>query len=466
MRNRLRLPALAFMAVLLVAACGLEHSPGPTSGGAATGGPASRPAGVRRRPRPKPQPGRGAPTPEPATDCAQSTADNAMQMWERSGGNKGMVDQLVCAWNAANPDKPINLTLHPARRDGRQDRPGHRLRRRARPDGHGPDLCPAVRERRPARRHHRQDHGLARARDRQPGPHDRRDVQRAACSACRCTPTSRRSSTTRTCSRRRGLDPNKPPTSLAELRDVRRQDHRARRRHQGLLPAGQLRRLQHLHRRPADVGLRRDRSRPASAVTSRSSATASRQVLQCGRDMVTGRQRPRAAPGPRTARRSTSSSAPARSGMMGTGNFNITLARDQMKDHEFEFGISLLPGIEAGQVRVVHRRRPRRHPEGQQARRRRRRLHEVPAVRRDPGRGLCQGAQPDHPLRHGRQQVLRGRAARPGRGEGAGRRPDARTPSPSSSRSTPRRAPGCRCSSGPTTPTTSSTRSSPTPRTR
>ena len=33
-----------------------------------------------------------------------------MQMWERSGGNKGMVDILVCAWNAANPTKPINLS--------------------------------------------------------------------------------------------------------------------------------------------------------------------------------------------------------------------------------------------------------------------------------------------------------------------------------------------------------------------
>ncbi len=35
-------------------------------------------------------------------------------------------------------------------------------------------------------------------------------------------------------------------------------------------------------------------------------------------------------------------------GMMGTGNFNITLARDQMKGHEFEFGISLLPGKDPG----------------------------------------------------------------------------------------------------------------------
>src|SRR5262245_23920846 len=36
------------------------------------------------------------PPPPPAADCALSTADNALQMWERSGGNKGMVDQLVC----------------------------------------------------------------------------------------------------------------------------------------------------------------------------------------------------------------------------------------------------------------------------------------------------------------------------------------------------------------------------------
>lgn len=34
-------------------------------------------------------------------------------MWERSGGNKGMVDKLVEMWNAANPDRKINLTYIP-----------------------------------------------------------------------------------------------------------------------------------------------------------------------------------------------------------------------------------------------------------------------------------------------------------------------------------------------------------------
>ena len=34
-------------------------------------------------------------------------------MWERSGGNKGMVDKLVEMWNAKNPDRQINLTYIP-----------------------------------------------------------------------------------------------------------------------------------------------------------------------------------------------------------------------------------------------------------------------------------------------------------------------------------------------------------------
>src|SRR4030095_9014797 len=47
--------------------------------------------------------------PEVAAACAQSTAPGVMQAWERSGGNKQMVDLLVCAWNTANPQRPINL---------------------------------------------------------------------------------------------------------------------------------------------------------------------------------------------------------------------------------------------------------------------------------------------------------------------------------------------------------------------
>ena len=47
-------------------------------------------------------------------------------MWERSGGNKGMVDKLVAMWNAKNPRPQDQPHLHPARRDGGQARPGDR----------------------------------------------------------------------------------------------------------------------------------------------------------------------------------------------------------------------------------------------------------------------------------------------------------------------------------------------------
>jgi multiple sugar transport system substrate-binding protein len=49
----------------------------------------------------------------PAEDCAKSDHENAMQMWERSGGNAPMVELLVCGWNAAEPDRPINLVYIP-----------------------------------------------------------------------------------------------------------------------------------------------------------------------------------------------------------------------------------------------------------------------------------------------------------------------------------------------------------------
>src|SRR5688572_29215128 len=44
------------------------------------------------------------------TSCA---SEGELTMWERSGGNKGMVDMLVEAWNVKNPKCKINLTYIP-----------------------------------------------------------------------------------------------------------------------------------------------------------------------------------------------------------------------------------------------------------------------------------------------------------------------------------------------------------------
>ncbi|MEV0718130.1 sugar ABC transporter substrate-binding protein [Asanoa sp. NPDC050611] len=48
---------------------------------------------------------------QPATTSCASSGD--LTMWERSGGNKQMVDLLVEAWNKKNPDCKINLTYIP-----------------------------------------------------------------------------------------------------------------------------------------------------------------------------------------------------------------------------------------------------------------------------------------------------------------------------------------------------------------
>jgi multiple sugar transport system substrate-binding protein len=47
---------------------------------------------------------------EATTSCASK---GELTMWERSGGNKDMVDMLVAAWNAKNPDCKIKLTYIP-----------------------------------------------------------------------------------------------------------------------------------------------------------------------------------------------------------------------------------------------------------------------------------------------------------------------------------------------------------------
>jgi multiple sugar transport system substrate-binding protein len=44
---------------------------------------------------------------------ALPAAAQELQMWERSGANAGMVDKLVAMWNEKNPDRKINLTYIP-----------------------------------------------------------------------------------------------------------------------------------------------------------------------------------------------------------------------------------------------------------------------------------------------------------------------------------------------------------------
>ena len=110
-----------------------------------------------------------------AVDCASGDgrrpADVGAQRRQRRHGR--------CAGGALEREEPRSQDqpdLHSAYRNGAQDRAGDRQRRGARPDGHGPDLRPAVRGGRPAGRHHRQGQGLARAEDGEPRPHGGLDL--------------------------------------------------------------------------------------------------------------------------------------------------------------------------------------------------------------------------------------------------------------------------------------------------
>ena len=125
-----------------------------------------------------------------------------LQMWERSGGNAGMVDELVADVEREEPRPQDQPDLHPAHRDGAEDRPGDRQRRGAGPDGHGPDLRAAVRGGRPARRHHRPDRGRPEPRRPRAPATWRSRPTTGGSTACRSMPTSRRCSGTRTCSAR------------------------------------------------------------------------------------------------------------------------------------------------------------------------------------------------------------------------------------------------------------------------
>src|SRR5512134_2989076 len=99
MSNRLRLGAIGVMAILLFAACSnTGSSPAASESAVASEAPA-----------------REAPASEPAASEATAgcATEGDLETWERSGGNAGMVDALVAAWNAAYPDCKINLTYIP-----------------------------------------------------------------------------------------------------------------------------------------------------------------------------------------------------------------------------------------------------------------------------------------------------------------------------------------------------------------
>jgi len=332
MRYRARLTALGMMAVFLFAAC---SNSGSSPSAEPTAAPTEAPAATEAAPT-------EAPPSEATTGCAQS---GDLEMWERSGGNAGMVDALVAAWNAAYPDCKINLTYIPHTEMVSKIAQG--IASGEVPDLMGMDLIYApqfedadqlvditdqiggIPELKTASPGHLT---VATYKDRLYGVPLYADVSALFYN--------------KTLFEQAGLDPNKPPTSLAEVREYADKITALGNDITGyylpgncagcnIFTVGPLMWASGAKIEAADTG---DEPLTGDGV---------KQVLQWARDMVKAgnvHEGDRAENGETFHLQFGSGKV----GMMGTGNFNITLARDQMVDHPFEFGISLLPGVEPG----------------------------------------------------------------------------------------------------------------------
>ncbi|TYB66601.1 sugar ABC transporter substrate-binding protein [Nonomuraea sp. PA05] len=310
MRTHSRWPVRAAAAALLItaAACGQEEPP-----------PAA------------PQ------TQAATTTCA---AKGALTMWERSGGNKQMVDLLVAAWNAKNPDCKINLTYIPHTEMVGKIAQG--VASGEVPDLMGMDLIYAPQfekeqqlvdltgqikdwpELKTASKGHMT---VATWENRLYGVPLYADVSALFYNKDLFT--------------RAGLDPGKPPTSLAELRTYADKITALGGGVKGYYLPGNC------------AGCNIFTVGPlmwASGATIEAAGPGDeplvgdgvKQVLQFTRDMVAAGNVP---DGARAENGETFhlQFGSGKVGMMGTGNFNITLARQQ--NPKMNFGIALLPGM-------------------------------------------------------------------------------------------------------------------------
>ncbi len=286
----------------------------------------------------------------PAAVCARSEDPNAMTMWERSGGNSGMVDQLVCDWNTANPSKPINLSYIPHAEMVGKIAQG--IASGDVPDLMGMDLIYAPQFENAGQLVDLTDKikdwpelttaspghmTVATFNDKLYGVPLYADVSALFYN--------------KDLFEKAGLDPNKPPTSLAEIREYADKITALGDGVTGYYLPGNcagcniftVGPLMWASGATIEAGKCGDEPLVGDGV---------KQVLQWARDMVKAGNVPDSARG-ETGDTFAEQFGTGKIGMMGTGNFNITLANNQMvgpPDHSFKFGITDLPGVDAGKA--------------------------------------------------------------------------------------------------------------------
>ena len=271
------------------------------------------------------------------TSCASK---GELTMWERSGGNKEMVDMLVEAWNTKNPDCKIKLTYIPHTEMVGKIAQG--IASGNVPDLMGMDLIYAPQFEKAQQ--------LVDITDRISGWSELKTASKGHMTVA--TFNSRLFGVplyadvsalfyNKDLFQRAGLDPNKPPTSLPGLRqyadkitalggDVKGYYLPGNCAGCNIFTVGPLMWASGATIEAAGPG---DEPLVGDGV---------KQVLQFTRDMVKSGN---VHEGDRTENGETFhlQFGSGKVGMMGTGNFNITLARQQ--NAKMKFGIGLLPGM-------------------------------------------------------------------------------------------------------------------------
>jgi multiple sugar transport system substrate-binding protein len=268
-----------------------------------------------------------------------------MQMWERSGGNKGMVDALVARWNEQNPNRKINLTYIP--HSEMVPKIAQAIASGEVPDLMGMDLIY--------------------------GPQFEaagqlvditdmigKDPNLKTASAGHMTVSTYDGRLygvplyadvsalfyNKDLFRKAGLDPDKPPTSLAEIREYADKITALGGGVKGYFLPGSCAGCNIFTVGPL-MWASGATIEPKDANDEPLQGEGVKQVLQWARDMI------KAGNVPEDARAETGETfhlrfGSGKIGMMGTGNFNITLVKEQ--NPTMDFGIALLPGVKTGEV--------------------------------------------------------------------------------------------------------------------